>query len=348
MKHFFSKQKYFGNINNLNQFERMTLKQVLDKALFKEEKIQQLSSSDNLLLLSISTGFFEVCSKILSYKDFYKQNIFIYADKSMDINASASFHADNIYSIGVLMGSIFHLHQLTLLLFSKNNFMKKIGDINLPDEEAIHFSGDAYPCIPRCPIRLEYAGNVTILCMLVFFYHELAHILRGHLDYLDINYQLNAINDGELDYSTLDIRKALECDADYYSGYFLGLTYKNEPELFKTIFDTVDKTDFFKSCTLAAKLAFHSFENNMPARNYHLPKTRLEVFLEGLTSSLDLADVALENAVGVIIGVDNAFELYKINLGNPPEMVEQDGKEFYAITSILWNELEQELDRIRG
>jgi len=345
---FFSPKKYLGNINKLNRSERIALKQITQIALLKGEKIEQLSDSDNRLLLDISNAVFDVCSQILSYKEAYSQNIFVYANKLLGINACASRHADNIYSIGINIGSISHMHRLTLLLFSKESFMKKIGGLNTLHDEKYLYIGELYKDIPNCPVRLEYAGNVTILSMLVFFYHELAHIFRGHLDYLIDRYLLNAINDGEMDYLDIEIRKTLECDADYYSGYFLGLTYKNEPALFKTIFNVDNSIDFFKSCTLAAKLAFHSFEKSMPANNYHLPKTRLEIFLEGLTSSLDLADVALENAIGVILGVDKAFVAYDINLGNSPEMVEKDGREFYETTNILWGILEQELAAIRS
>ncbi len=345
---FFSKRNYLGNINKLNRSENIALKQITQIALLKGEKIEQLSDSDNSLLLDIANAIFDVCAQILSYKEAYSQNVFIYANKSLDVNACASCHTDNIYSIGINIGSISHIHQFTLLLFSKELFMKKIGGSDILSDEKHLYLGGLYKAMPSCPVRLEYAGNVTILAMLVFFYHELAHVFRGHLNYLVNRYQLNAINDGSMDnYFDDEIRKALECDADYHSGYFLGLTYKTEPELFKTIFDINNNVDFFKSCTLAAKLAFHSFERNMSVNNYHLPKTRLEVFLEGLTSSLDLADIALENAAGVIVGVDRAFVKYDIDLGHSPEMVEKDAREFYETTNVLWQLLEQELIAIK-
>lgn len=349
INNFLSNRKYLGNINELTDSEKIALEQIMQIALLKDEKIEQLSDSDNSLLLDIANAVFEVCSQILSYKEDYLQNIFIYANKSLDVNACASHHTDNIYSIGINIGSISHMHQFTLLLFSKELFMKKIGGLDTLNDEKYLYIGGLYKDMPSCPVRLEYAGNVTILAMLVFFYHELAHIFRGHLNYLVDRYQFNAINDGSMDnYFDDEIRKALECDADYHSGYFLGLTYKTEPDLFKTIFDINNSVDFFKSCTLAAKLTFHSFEKNMSANNYHLPKTRLEVFLEGLTSSLDLADIALENAAGVIVGVDRAFIKYDIDLGHSPEMVEKDGREFYETTNVLWQLLEQELIAIKS
>jgi len=339
---------YLGNINQLKHSEQIVLKEITKTALLKGEKIGQLSDSDNALLLDMATAIFDICSQILSYKDAYAQTLFVYANKSLDTNACALRLADNIYSIGINIGCIAHLHQFTLRLFAKKSFMEKIGGLDTLSDEKFLYLGGLYKDIPDCPIRLEYAGNVTILSMLVFFYHELAHVFRGHVDYIDGLYQLNVINDGVLDYFDCDIRKALECDADYHSGYFLGLTYKNEPELFKTIFNANSRIDFFRHCILAAKLAFHSFEEKMSADNYHLPQTRLKIFLEGLTSSLDLADVALENAAGVVVGVERAFVRYDIFLGSSEDMLEQDAREYRETTEILWAKLEQELAAIRS
>jgi len=339
---------YLGNINQLKYSEEIVLKEITKTALLKGENIGQLSDSDNALLLDIANAIFNICSQILSYKEAYSQTLFVYANKSLDTNACALRHADNIYSIGVNIGCISHLHQFTLRLFAKKSFMKKIGGLDTLNDEKFLYLGGLYKEIPDCPIRLEYAGNVTILSMLVFFYHELAHVFRGHVDYIDGLYQLNAINDGAMDYFDSDIRKALECDADYHSGYFLGLTYKNEPELFKTIFNANDRIDFFRNCILAAKLAFHSFEEKMSADNYHLPQTRLEIFLEGLTSSLDLADVALGHAIRVVLEVEKTFVVHDIFLGSSEEMLERDAQEYRETTKIVWAKLEQELAAIRS
>ncbi len=340
------KPLFLGNINQLNASDTELLKNISVVALVRDEEIESLSANDNALLQEITGAAFDVCTQILSYKAAYPQHIFIYATKSLQVNAKVAQLKENHYAIGLNIGCVFYMHQLTLLLFSKPAFMKKIGNINVPDNEAIHYVGKAYTHIPKCPVRIEYAGNVTILSTLIFFYHELAHILRGHVDY-QLNMHLPELaNEGvKREYLTVEIEKALECDADYHSGYFLGLTYTNDPQLFKSLFDADNCVDFFKSCTLAAKLAFHAFESLNPANNYHLPMTRLEVFLEGLTKSLDLEAVALENAVGVIIGIDNAFIKYGIDLGDEPEMIALDSKEFYAVTEALWGKLETELGR---
>lgn len=272
---------------------------------------------------------------------------YIYASKDEKITAKVTVYKKNSYIIKINIGAVHSIYKLVLYLFANHRFMPKIGLSKIEKKQNKLIQGKIYNYIPSCPVRLEYAGNITILSIIIFFYHELAHILRGHLEYSKTIYSINAINDGEEDKTVIDIRKALECDADYYSGYFLGLTYKNERALFKNIFNSNNEVDFFKSCTIAAKLSFHSFEKSFSKKNYHLPKTRLEVFLEGLTVSLNLEDVALENAAGVVFGIERAFDLLKIDLGSTPEMVEKDGQEFYQITSRVWADLEKVLSKFR-
>lgn len=352
-RYFFKKKKYFGNINDLDRVDKDLLSYYKKNSLEKNKKLsrlggEELSSNDNHLLLIISDAIFDVYTQILNEKESYApKKICVYANKSSKINAYASLSGKNYYRIGINIGSIHYIYKLVLYLFSRKEFMKAIGDSILENNNNELIQGDAYGQIPSCPVRLEYAGNVTILSMVVFFYHELAHVLRGHLEYIGSKYNVDAISDGENDNLDMEIRKALECDADYYSGYFLGLTYINEQKLFKDIFDSNDAIDFFKSCTLAAKLSFHSFEKKLQSKSYHLPKTRLEIFLEGLASSLKLEEVALENAVGVIVGIENTLKYFKINLGNSQKEVEKDGEEFYAKTVSLWSVLEKELLAIK-
>lgn len=348
-KYFFQKKKYFGNINDLSRIDENLLNYFKKNALEKNKRLirlgeEELSKNDSFILLAITNTILNICSQILYEKESYApRKICVYANKSPKINAYASISNNNYYRIGINIGSIHYIYKLVLYLFSKKEFMRAIGNSNSENKKNCLIQGYSYEQIPSCSVRLKYAGDVTILSMIVFFYHELAHILRGHLEYISSKYNANIISDGENDNMDMERRKALECDADYYSGFFLGLTYRNEKKLFKDIFDSDNSVDFFKSCTLAAKLSFHSFEKKSQSKNYHLPKTRLEIFLEGLTKSLQLEKVALENAVGVIVGIENAFEHFNINLGNSPQEIEKDGKEFYAKTTSLWSELEKEL-----
>ena len=47
-------KKYLGNINKLEHLEKLALAEIIQIALLKGEKIEQLSGSDNHLLLDIS------------------------------------------------------------------------------------------------------------------------------------------------------------------------------------------------------------------------------------------------------------------------------------------------------
>lgn len=298
--------------------------------------------NENLILISIASAILEIHTQILSDKAAYQpKNIFSYIDKSQKINASSSLISGRVYIISTNIGAIYAIYKIALFLLSKKAFMPKVGQPSLGKSN--FFNATKFNNVPECPIRLEYAGNITILAAIILFFHELAHILRNHLSYFSQKDNLSAIDESHTTTIEPNIRRAIECDADYHAGYFIGLTYKNENDLFKSIFKINDDVDFFKVCTASAKILFHSFEkeNTNSSQNYHLPKTRLEVFLEGLTSSLKLHEVALENAAGVVFGIERAFEKFNLDLGTPQELVEQDGRIFYDTTVHIWDKLEK-------
>jgi hypothetical protein len=315
---------------------------IQDKICSRNMQLPDFDENENLILLSIASAILDIHTQILSDNAAYHpKNIFSYINTSQKTNASSSLIFKNTYLISTNIGAVYEIYKLALFLLSKKAFMPKVGQPSLGKSNL--FSATKFNDVPECPVRLEYAGNITILAAIILFFHELAHVLRNHLAYFSQKTNLSAIDESHTTTIEPSIRRAVECDADYHAGYFIGLTYKNENDLFKGIFKINDDVDFFKVCTASAKILFHSFEkeNTHKSQNYHLPKTRLEVFLEGLTANLHLHEVALENAAGVVFGIERAFEKFALNLGTPQELVEQDGRIFYDTTVSIWSNIEK-------
>ncbi|MGE4465952.1 hypothetical protein [Sphaerochaeta sp.] len=301
---------------------------------------EQLNNTDNDILHGICEAVTQVCSQILHDKNAYKpDNITFFINKSPLSNASANIYCNNNYYICLNVGLLHYIYKSIAGTFHYSSFMKNIGK-----SDADIFIYELNECMayikhPKCQERLKFVGDLTILSSLLIFYHELAHVLRKHLSYLRDTNNLSIINDGESNNLKSLISKAIESDADFYAGIFIGHTYKKEQKLFKDVFNTQNDQDFFKICTLAAKFTFHIFESKLKFDKYHLPKTRLEILLEGLNSSLLLGEDALSIAIGVVLGVERAFTKFGIDIGHTDEEVEYDGKAYYETTVPMLNQL---------
>jgi len=174
---------------------------------------------------------------------------------------------------------------------------------------------------PSDPERFQLAMNMAMLAALIVFYHELAHIIRGHNAFysspgtdlgagtLRENMMLSMSSDkvGSPDIT----RRALEVDADIYAGVFLAATLR-----LGALGEITDES-LPHWCELMAQVAtitFNVFEEQVLKggyrQGYHLPSTRTECFLEGLASGLDVTDNSLF-AAGANAGFEFCAKHYR-------------------------------------
>jgi hypothetical protein len=176
---------------------------------------------------------------------------------------------------------------------------------------------------PADPERFQLAMHMAMLAALVIFYHEMAHILRGHSAYLReasgfaggpvvlrehraLAVTGLSISDTEDSASTdgIDLaRRALEADADLHAGLFMAEVLKLD------VLGEVNAENLLHWCELVAFVAaitYNAFEAHSQLSGYragyHLPPTRMECFLEGVARGLGVND-----GTGFAAGADAAF-----------------------------------------
>lgn len=141
---------------------------------------------------------------------------------------------------------------------------------------------------PQDEKRFQLAMSLAMLSALVVFYHELAHIIRGHnawaaarlgAGWLRENQPLPSSSSAGVDVD----RRAMEADADVYAGVFLAEALKagmlgavNEETL----------PEWCEEIAFLATVTFNVFEAHARRADYragyHLPAIRTECFLEGV------------------------------------------------------------------
>ncbi|HEX5330627.1 hypothetical protein [Sulfuricurvum sp.] len=325
------------------------------------KKVQPLkngSEADNYLYQGIARPIVDICETILSHKEVFRpKKIKFYIHQNLDVNASAkkmpkslkNFFSDNHYLIEINQGAILFIHRTILDFFHNKNFMPKVKSEDDVDISWLSSNLSLYKNIPANRQRIEYAGNITILSSIIFFYHEMAHVLRGHLDYIGENYSMSMLAmDDEYDLRINNIIKALEADADYQAGEFLGIMFNREKELFYKVLEINNDLDFFKKATMAARFSFQLLDNKFKSKKYHLPHTRFEVFLEGLLNKINIdQDKALEIATGLFIGMEKACNTFGYRSHRQPAEIEEDGEQYRSLTAHLLYQLESELNFYR-
>jgi hypothetical protein len=151
---------------------------------------------------------------------------------TMEPNGLASvLHHDNecVQIINVTAGGFFHTLYSAFHLVSDRRF-----EPNLPRPgEYIEAQAEKLFAItlhvPVAPERRALAMRFAVAALRVTFFHELAHILRGHAVFLQ--HELGAVgaaiteapSNSTADTSNIDLRRrALETDADDFSGRFMA------------------------------------------------------------------------------------------------------------------------------
>ena len=158
---------------------------------------------------------------------------------------------------------------------------------------------------PADPERFQLAMNLAMLASLIIFYHEMAHILRGHTAYLREasafageatvlreNHALAmAAHPGSSEVDAC--RRALEVDADVHAGVFMASVLKLGA-LGDVNADNLP--DWCSLCAFVASVTYNAFEAHAHQdgyrAGYHLPATRTECFLEGVARGLDATETA--------------------------------------------------------
>ncbi|MHA4741993.1 M48 family metalloprotease [Dyadobacter sp. MSC1_007] len=159
------------------------------------------------------------------------------------INAVA-FKAGGRYFIGINTGTIFMLRSIIGRIFSDSRLFRRIGD---PDKESndltplLEYSVDADELLkkmplmtPRDSIRASYAWFLQDQAIMFLIGHEIAHITRGHVDYLASNRNIatKEIEENPTgSHKEIIQRQSMEVDADASSIYSridsLRITFEN-------------------------------------------------------------------------------------------------------------------------
>lgn len=183
----------------------------------------------------------------------------------------------------------------------------ELGDLNTCQSE---WSDEPLANQPRDPERFQLAMNLAMLSALVVFYHEFAHIIRGHnawaaqslgVGHLRENRRLTPPCAGAADADTR--RRALEVDADIYAGVFMAKA------LNLGMLGEVNEDNLPHWCERMAFLAavtFNVFEEHVRHADYragyHLPGIRTECFLEGVADAWGVRDHEV-----FVVGAETGF-----------------------------------------
>lgn len=190
---------------------------------------------------------------------------------------------------------------------------------------------------PKDPTRKEFSIILSMMSALIIFYHEMAHILRGHSAYYTtglgagslVEFKPLASSSSLLEGMDIE-RRAIEYDADFHSGRFLAEIIRTQA-VFTDIFQNIELQ--CDAVALVAGITFNVFEQMAEyvgyQQGYHLPGTRTECFLEGFAAGLDIKDRSL-----FANGLSLAFEFCAKHYQAPCslEKIEQDIDDFEKLT----------------
>jgi hypothetical protein len=162
-------------------------------------------------------------------KQFFPRMPEVYFDLVSNPGIQAyAFTSHGRYFIGVYSGTVFLLDTIFSRMMCDRRALPKVGNILLERKEPQSLLGvgldaqkalDAglYPLRPKCPVRQEY-HNLLLECAFRFLVvHELAHILKGHVDYMDKRFSVPFLAEmGWIGKSASDAltRQSFEMDAD--------------------------------------------------------------------------------------------------------------------------------------
>jgi hypothetical protein len=207
----------------------------LESILLKHGGLFHLAGDDNELTKQL---FNTVVSIFTRHRDYAQ--LHLYTDKPRPIEfgftcesslnafayATPSGAPDEFDFIGINVGVIFTLMDVFLRMLSHPDIFPEVGT---PDKESrsvhnlanlttdIMRSGFTHRSGPNCPVRRIFAGELTKVALDFLFFHELTHLLNGHLEFCRENFLCNYWSEA-FGQSTQNehkmIRQTLELDAD--------------------------------------------------------------------------------------------------------------------------------------
>ncbi|HEY9048287.1 MAG TPA: hypothetical protein VIN08_20410 [Ohtaekwangia sp.] len=150
------------------------------------------------------------------------------------LNAAATKYKGN-YFIGINLGSYFLIYDMFMKMLASKSVWPKIGNnqletdhkkilkayINIYDKITFRFDNQDI-AIPQDKLRLEFAILCTNHAFDFLIYHEIAHILRGHVGYLASLIENNFYwrefdNLSQRSKLPSDVSQTLEMDADSFA-----------------------------------------------------------------------------------------------------------------------------------
>lgn len=312
---------------------------------------------ENHFLIHIDKRAKEVCAMPQSLTNPLRPipEINNYWSTDMRYNAVAEKQEDGRYWVGVNLGTVFILSDLFLRLLSHPNTFSHIGNAKeeVPPEELLDYNlhdftsrilmGIKYQeqllILPKDPLRKEVAEYFIDICMQFIFQHEVAHIVNGHLDYIQSkNGILPALSEAESVPNVGDVvRHTLEMDADSSSvNYFVNHWvdhYKRKREIDRLAFLFEDPFIGMFHLAYVFYMAFRVFgpthtdpnvfliNNHPPTRmRQHIifatissillskyPEIDIKASVEGLNKSVLAAEIDYQNITGIPYGHTQAY-----------------------------------------
>lgn len=217
----------------------LDFKELFDTYFFKEIGLHRLDDSRLRLIENLHGSLKEKTSHYLKSVNsaglkFDRVPPKIYFDylASAELNAVAAKYSSDIYFIGLYHGTLMIISDLFFNLLSRPNVLTHIGDpgkeveniasypFHITDYTTLLFEmGGRQSTIPNCPVRRLYAYHLTYMACDFVIYHELGHILYGHVDYVKKLTSCSSLTeqatpDGKIE---ILIRQILEADADISS-----------------------------------------------------------------------------------------------------------------------------------
>lgn len=127
--------------------------------------------------------------------------------------------------IGINVGVIFTLIDIFGRILAHPDNFPTIGNSqletsithNLPFLTTDVMKSDFLPITPNCPVRSIFAGELAQVALDFLFFHELTHLLNGHIEFLRSRLSLVHLSEAFSPDRTADgfaMRQALEMDAD--------------------------------------------------------------------------------------------------------------------------------------
>jgi len=286
-------------------------------------------------LCGLCDGFNKILTGRVASERIKPWRVFGFISGSIESNGKASRLADrrlNTYFFTVTAGTLLSNYVIHKKLASLANYFPEVAPtgrtqvVKVAVDEEIEISES----------RLRFATGLAQFSAWTIFFHELSHILRGHVALVSIADDSNGLSEfDDADSSAAnDVRRrAMETDADFYAGVFLGETFLRRGGFNSTLGN--NPNDMLVRLGVAVFVAYYSF---LETAGYHGGVVRSYVVLAGLFRRIK-AEPRRQAEIGVRL-MDMISALMQTASFDVPEF---EIKDFEA----LMTETEPEINRIQ-